>query len=53
VIEINRELKEFFNDPARTRFKGWQIFVFSAFGVVGWVLGGMLVVAVSGLTQSP
>jgi hypothetical protein len=52
VIQINKELTEFFNDPERTRLKGWQIFVFSALGVVGLALGAILLVAVSGLTQS-
>jgi uncharacterized protein YjbI with pentapeptide repeats len=52
VIKINKELTEFFNDPERTRLKGWQIFVFSALGVVGLALGAILLVAVSGLTQS-
>jgi uncharacterized protein YjbI with pentapeptide repeats len=52
VITINKELTDFFNDPARTRLKGWQVFVFSALGLVGLALGTILLVAVSGLTHS-
>jgi hypothetical protein len=37
---------------ARARLKGWQVFVFSALGVVGLALGTILLVAVSGLTHS-
>jgi hypothetical protein len=51
VIPINRELTEFFNDPERTRLKGWQVFVFSGLGVVGLALGTILLIAVSGLTH--
>jgi uncharacterized protein YjbI with pentapeptide repeats len=53
IIELNKEFTDFFNDPKRTRLTGLQVFVFSAVGVVGWVLGAILVAAVSGLTQSP
>jgi hypothetical protein len=53
VISINKELTDFFNDPERKRFTGWQVFVFSALGVVGRALGAVLLVAVSGLTQNP
>jgi hypothetical protein len=52
VIPINKELTEFFNDPERTRLKGWQVFAFSTLGVVGLALGTILLVAVSGLTRS-
>jgi hypothetical protein len=52
IIEINSEFTDFFNDPWRTRLKGWQSFIFSALGVVGWILGFILVAAVSGLTQN-
>ena len=52
AITINKELTEFFNDPERTRLKGWQVFLFSALGVVGLALGGILLLAVSGLTHS-
>jgi hypothetical protein len=52
VIRINNELTDFFNDPQRARLKGWQVFVFSALGLVGLALGTILLVAVSGLTSS-
>ena len=52
VITINKELTAFFDDPGRTRLKAWQVFVFSALGVVGLALGAILLVAVSGLTHS-
>jgi hypothetical protein len=53
VIPINKELTAFFDDPERARLKGWQVFVFSALGVVGLALGTILLLAVSGLTHSP
>ncbi len=53
VIEINREFTEFFNDPERERLNWWQSILFSALGIVGFVLGAILLTAVSGLTQSP
>jgi hypothetical protein len=52
VITINKELTEFFNDPGRTRLKGWQVFVFSALSMVGFALGGILLLAISGLTHN-
>jgi cytoskeletal protein CcmA (bactofilin family) len=52
MFPINKELTEFFNDPERKRLKGWQIFLFSALGVIGLALGAILIIAVSGLTQS-
>ena len=52
MIPTSKELTEFFNDPERTRLKGWQVFVFSALGVVGLALGTILLIAVSGLTHS-
>jgi uncharacterized protein YjbI with pentapeptide repeats len=52
VIEINKEFTEFFDDPERERLTGWQTFIFSAMGMVGFVLGAILIAAVSGLTQS-
>ncbi|HWY86361.1 MAG TPA: hypothetical protein VNX28_06540 [Gemmataceae bacterium] len=52
VIEINKEFTAFFDDPERKRLTGWQSFIFSAIGiVVGFVLGAILIAAVSGLTQ--
>ncbi|MDQ6868968.1 MAG: hypothetical protein M3178_11390 [Pseudomonadota bacterium] len=52
VIEINKEFTSFFDDPKRERLTGWQSFIFSAMGIVGFVLGAILIAAVSGLTQS-
>ena len=52
VIPINKELTDFFNDPERKNLKGWQVFVFSALGVVGLALGAILLIAVSGLTHN-
>jgi uncharacterized protein YjbI with pentapeptide repeats len=51
VIEINKEFTEFFNDPKRERLNGFQNILFSALGIIGWVLGAILIAAVSGLTQ--
>ena len=50
-VEINKEFSDFFNDPERHRLKDWQVFVFSAFVIIGWVLGLFLVAAMTGLTQ--
>jgi uncharacterized protein YjbI with pentapeptide repeats len=52
VIEINKEFTEFFNDPKRGRLYPWQIFVFSVLGMFGWVLGGVLIAALTGITQA-
>jgi len=51
VIEINKEFTEFFNDPERERLNWWQSILFAALGIVGFVLGAILIAAVSGLTQ--
>ena len=50
-IEINSEFTEFFNDPDRQRLHNWQVAIFSAFVIIGWVLGLFLVAAMTGLTQ--
>jgi hypothetical protein len=50
VIEINKEFTEFFNDPYRQRLTHRESFAFSLIGIVGWVLGAILIAAVSGLT---
>jgi hypothetical protein len=52
VVEINKEFADFFNDPHRARLKGWQSVAFSILAMLGWVLGGILVAAMAGLTQS-
>jgi len=51
VIEINKEFSDFFDDPDRVNLTGPQSFVFSAIRMMGWVLGAILIAAVSGLTQ--
>jgi uncharacterized protein YjbI with pentapeptide repeats len=51
VIEINKEFTEFFNDPYRQRLTHRESFAYSLVGIVGWVLGAILIAAVSGLTQ--
>ena len=45
------ELKEFKWDFERLEL--WQRVAFSILGLIGWILGGILVLAVSGLTQNP
>ena len=52
-IELNKEFADFFNDPDRARLKFWPSMLFSPLGVLGWLLAAVLIVAVSGLTQSP
>jgi hypothetical protein len=51
LIEVNKEFIEFFNDPERKRLTGWQGFIFSAIGIVRFVLSAILGAAVSGPTQ--
>jgi hypothetical protein len=51
VIEINKEFTDFFNDPERKRMTDLQSFVFNAMGIVGFVLGAILIAAVSGLMR--
>jgi hypothetical protein len=51
IIELNKEFGEFFYDPLRDRLQGWQIAFFSIYALWGWVLGLLLVAAMSGLTQ--
>ena len=53
VIEINKEFTEFFNDPKRERLNWLQSVLFSFLGIIGWVLGGILVAAMAGLTRGP
>jgi uncharacterized protein YjbI with pentapeptide repeats len=52
VIELNKEFTDFFNDPERERLSFWPSIVFSALGIIGWILGAVLIVALSSLTQS-
>jgi hypothetical protein len=39
------------DDPKREHLTGWRSFIFSAMGIMGFLLGAILLVAVSGLTQ--
>jgi hypothetical protein len=49
IIEINREFTDFFNDPERKRLTGRDSLIFSIIAMVGWLLGAILIAAVSGL----
>jgi hypothetical protein len=51
VVELNKEFTEFFNDPLRDRLNNTQVIFFSLYALWGWVLGLVLIAAVSGLTQ--
>jgi hypothetical protein len=42
---------EFSRDPERERLKAWRSLFFSAYAVIGGLVVGLLVFAVSGLTQ--
>jgi hypothetical protein len=53
AIEINKEFTDFFNDPGRTNLTRRETLAFSIIGMVGFVLGAILIAAVSGLTQKP
>jgi hypothetical protein len=50
VIEINKDT-DFFNDPSPA-LQSVASYLFSVLGVIGWLLGAVLVIAFSGLTQS-
>ena len=51
-VDLNPEFKEFFNDPGRDRLKGWQLAYFAVHAMIGFVLGGVVIAAIGGLTQS-
>jgi hypothetical protein len=51
LIEL-KEFQAFFEEPDKAGFKLWQRVAFSFLGIVGWVLGGILLIALSGLTQN-
>src|SRR5258708_9385874 len=53
VIEINKEFSDFFDDPNRTRLTARESLAFNVIGISGWVLGAILIAAISGLTQKP
>jgi hypothetical protein len=50
IIAINKEFTDFFDDPKRERLTGFQMFVFSFVGALGWFLAAILIAAVSGVT---
>ena len=51
IIELH-EFKGIFEDPDKAGFKLWQRNAFSILSLVGWILGGVLILAISGLTQN-
>jgi uncharacterized protein YjbI with pentapeptide repeats len=51
IIEL-KEFKGFFEEPNNACFKLWQRIAFSVLGLAGWILGGVLILAISGLTQN-
>jgi hypothetical protein len=57
VIELNKEFKDFFDNPPpthayeRPNLNRFQVAFFSALAVVGWILGFFLLAAMGGLTQ--
>jgi hypothetical protein len=51
VVELH-EFKGIFDNPEEANFKLWQKNAFSILSLVGWILGGVLILAVSGLTQN-
>ena len=51
IIELNKEFTDFFNDPDRERFGKGLLLFFSGYAIVGAVLAGLVVAALSGLTQ--
>jgi hypothetical protein len=52
VVEL-KEFKGFFEDCDKSRLKLGQRIAFSALGLFGWMLGGVLILAIAGLTQNP
>jgi hypothetical protein len=51
IVELNKEFSDFFFDPKRERLHGWQLGFFGVYALWGWVLGLVLIAAMSGLTQ--
>jgi hypothetical protein len=52
IIELNKEFGDYFNDPHRKHLRAWQVGFFSVYALWGWVLGLLLIAAMSGLTQT-
>ncbi|HUI21839.1 MAG TPA: hypothetical protein VLZ74_12445 [Methylocella sp.] len=52
AIEIDRDFKDFFDNPNRAMLTNFQSFVFATMGILGWVLAAILVAAVAGITRN-
>jgi hypothetical protein len=52
IIELNKEFGDFFNDPDRVRFKGWQLAYFAVQAIIGYALASFVVAGMAGLTQA-
>lgn len=51
IVEINKDFADFFEKPHRHKMTGFQNTVFSIIGILGWVLGAILIAAISGMLQ--
>ena len=51
LVELNKEFKDFFDDPERRRLAPWQLIYFAIHAIMGYVLGSFVVAAITGLTQ--
>jgi hypothetical protein len=55
VVELNKEFKDFFENPkptadgGRRNLAGWQVVFFGGIAVGGWILGFILLAAMGGL----
>lgn len=52
IVELNKEFSDFFDDPARERLTGWQLFYFAFHASVGFMLASFVVAGLAGLTQA-
>ena len=52
VIEINKDFKDFFDNPYSRNTNRLAEFYFFRYGIVGWALAAILIAAMSGLNQS-
>jgi hypothetical protein len=50
-ITLKKEFSDFFNDPQVNKFTRWQDLFFIVFGVLGWVLGGIVLAAMGTFTK--
>ena len=56
IIKLSKEFDDFFDNPSTNadwprNLKRWQVAYFAVHAIVGWVLGLILLAAMSGLTQ--